>query len=263
VNIRSLLALFLSMGVLFTGLLLSTDDVTIFWDAVSLFIVFGGTIAATSISFRITKIMKLVKVFFQRILKDKGLAEYHEIIIELMKLGEAYRTNSRKFKPMIDNLEDPFLKDSMITFTDGVLEKEEFFNVLQNRAENSYQHHIQDANKFKIVSKFPPAFGMMGTTIGMIVLLSNLAGADAAKTIGPAMSICLITTLYGVALANLLVIPIAENLTTGAKEIYFKNTIIIEGVKLIHQKQNPVIIAEVLNSFLKPSDRVDWKKAIK
>jgi chemotaxis protein MotA len=97
----------------------------------------------------------------------------------------------------------------------------------------------------------------------MVVLLSNLSGADAAKTIGPAMGICLITTLYGVALANLLIIPIAENLLSSARELKIKNFIIVEGVRLIMEETNPVILAEELNSFLLPGDRIDWKSAVK
>ena len=96
----------------------------------------------------------------------------------------------------------------------------------------------------------------------MIVLLSNLGGADAAKTIGPAMAICLITTLYGVAVANLVIIPIAENLTANSKEIRLKNTIITEGIRLIMENKNTVLLAEELNSFLLPKDRINWKDVV-
>jgi chemotaxis protein MotA len=104
---------------------------------------------------------------------------------------------------------------------------------------------------------------MMGTTIGMIVLLANLGGADAMKMIGPAMGVCLITTLYGVVVANLVVIPIGENLIESAKDIHQKNQIILEGVKHIIAKSNPVVVAEELNSFLLPGDRLDWKEVVK
>jgi len=96
----------------------------------------------------------------------------------------------------------------------------------------------------------------------MIVLLANLGGEDAIKKIGPAMGICLITTLYGVILANLGFIPVAENLLHVAKKKHLKNIIVLEGVKLLLEKVNPVIGAEELNSFLPPKDRLNWKKII-
>jgi chemotaxis protein MotA len=73
------------------------------------------------------------------------------------------------------------------------------------------------------------------------------------------MSIALVATLYGIALANLIVIPIGENLTAAAKETKRKNVIIIEGIRLIAARTNPIVLAEELNSYLLPRERIDWK----
>ncbi len=260
----SIIALIISATVLFFGLLWSSPDgnLMMFFHPISLFIVLGGTFAATSLSFRINKMYLFFVIFLKRILKDET-TDYSKIIKELMKLSEANRSSNPDFEMMVERLDDFFLKDAMKTFMDQVLDKANLFKVLKSRSTNIYQHYLADANKFRAMAQFPPAFGMMGTTIGMIVLLSKLSGADAAKYIGPAMAICLITTMYGVAFANLLVIPIAENLTTAAKEQYFKNNIIVEGMRLIYEKTNPVELAEILNSYLRPADRIDWKKAVK
>ena len=85
---------------------------------------------------------------------------------------------------------------------------------------------------------------------------------DAIKMIGPAMGVCLITTLYGVVVANLAVIPVAENLFASTKETHLKNQIIVEGVRLILGKTNPIVVAEKLNSFLPPSKRLNWKEVV-
>ena len=145
---------------------------------------------------------------------------------------------------------------------DGIIPKNEILNILQERAENLDEKYMREARKIKTIAKFAPAFGMIGTTIGMIVLLANLGGADAMKIIGPAMGICLITTLYGATIANLFVTPIAENLLDSSTEIKLKNQIIIAGVGYYLEKSNPVLVAEKLNSYLSPSDRLDWKKVI-
>lgn len=80
--------------------------------------------------------------------------------------------------------------------------------------------------------------------------------------IGPAMGVCLITTMYGVAIANLIIIPIAENLNDNTREQYLKNRIIVEGVKLLLKKTNPIVVAIELNSFLQPKDRLDRKEIV-
>jgi chemotaxis protein MotA len=109
------------------------------------------------------------------------------------------------------------------------------------------------------MGKYPPAMGLMGAVLGMIALLGGLGKPGAEKTIGPAMSIALVATLYGIAFANLIVIPIGENLTETAKEHQRKNMIITEGIKLVAARTNPIVLAEELNSYLLPNERIDWK----
>jgi chemotaxis protein MotA len=101
--------------------------------------------------------------------------------------------------------------------------------------------------------------GLMGAVLGMIALLGSLGSPGAEKTVGPAMSVALVATFYGIALANVLIIPIGENLVERAGIIRTKNTIIVAGVRLILEKTNPILLAEKLNSFLLPKERLDWK----
>ena len=96
----------------------------------------------------------------------------------------------------------------------------------------------------------------------MIAVLQRIGSPDSQKLIGPAMSIGLIGTLYGIALANLVFLPIAENLTERTGEEMALRRLIIEGTVLIKQQANPVTIRESLNSFLLPSERVARKSSI-
>ena len=123
-----------------------------------------------------------------------------------------------------------------------------------------FDRYNADANRFKAMGKFPPAMGLMGAVLGMIALLGSLGKPGAEKGIGPAMSVALVATFYGIAISNLLIIPIGENLAEAAHETKIKNKIIVEGVKLIAKKTNPIVLAEELNSYLLPNERIDWKK---
>ena len=79
------------------------------------------------------------------------------------------------------------------------------------------------------------------------------------KMIGPAMGGCLMATFFGIVLANVFILPIGDSLSDNAKEINLKNKIIVEGLYLISTKTNPILVAEKLNSFLLPGDRLNWK----
>ncbi len=187
--------------------------------------------------------------------------DYAKVISEIMKISDAYR-KGEALDAHINKISDPFLKEGLNMINDGVLEEGHIIRLMRDRCENMLYNHMQEASKIKTMAKFPPAFGMIGTTTGMVVLLSNLGGEDAMKMIGPAMSVCIITTLYGTVISYISLIPIAENLTDDSKEIYLKNKIIVEGLKLLVKKTNPIVVAEELNSFLSPGDRLDWKQII-
>ncbi len=259
-NIMTIFGFILAIVIMVTGLFLSSDDLRMFVDFPSAFIVCGGSFAAVTISFQLNRMMVLVKIFFYRMIKGQKFIQ-STIIKEIMILADAYR-KGESLRSLADKTGDFFLKDGLILLDDGILSEEECFEIMVVRNENIMFNYMDEANKMKTVSKFPPAFGMIGTTIGMIVLLANLGGADAMKKIGPAMGVCLITTLYGAVLANLIFIPISENLTDSTKEVYLKNEICIAGLKLISQKANPIVVAERLNSFVKPGDRLNWKEVL-
>jgi chemotaxis protein MotA len=120
---------------------------------------------------------------------------------------------------------------------------------------------MQEANMFKSIGRFPPAFGLLATTLGMIALLQKIGQPDSQKLIGPAMSIGLIGTLYGISLANFFFLPIAENLTERTHEEVALRRMMIEGAIMLKQQVNPVSLREGLNSFLLPKDRVTRKAA--
>ena len=177
-----------------------------------------------------------------------------------MRITESYR-KGESLDQIVSSIKDPFIKECVGLYSEGILDDEHFLDVCETRAEKMMINYSEESRKIKAVGKFPPAFGMMGTTIGMIVLLANLGGENALKMIGPAMGVCLITTLYGVAIANLVVVPVAENLMDNSREVYLKNQIVVEGMRLFVEKANPIVVGIELNSYLTPTDRVDWKEA--
>jgi chemotaxis protein MotA len=115
---------------------------------------------------------------------------------------------------------------------------------------------MHEANMFRTIGRFPPAFGLLATTLGMIALLQQIGQPGSQKLIGPAMSIGLIGTLYGIALANFVFLPIAENLTERTEEEMALRRMIVEGALMLKSQVNPITMRETMNSFLLPKERV-------
>lgn len=259
-NIFAIISVLMAVGVLIGGFKLSSPDLGLFVDYPSMFIVFGGTFAATAISFKLNKIFSLTKVFIGRVFKGSSV-DNSKLVKEIILAVDQIK-KGKSLKEVADGAQDMFFKESLELIQDGLLGKEEVIDVLNLRNLKLTSNYKADVDKMRSIGKFPPAFGMIGTTTGMIVLLANLGGEDAMKMIGPAMGVCIITTLYGSALANIFIVPMAENLGDNTKEIYSKNEIVIEGARLILEKANPILAAERLNSFLNPASRVDWKELL-
>jgi chemotaxis protein MotA len=258
-NYSAIFSLAAALAITIWAALTSTDNWKTFLDLHGAVIVFGGTVAATAISFELKRTFLMAKVFWGRTVKSKAV-DFNKLILVLMKIADSHRNENSDLKNLVEASSDEFLKEGMGLLLDEVVEVEQLTSLLKKRNSTMFELYTADAVKFKAMGKYPPAMGLMGAVLGMIALLSGLGQPGAEKTIGPSMSIALVATLYGIALANLLIIPVGENLTAAAKEVQRKNNIIIEAIRLIAAKTNPIVLAEELNSFLLPKERIDWKK---
>ncbi len=202
----------------------------------------------------------LFKIFFNKMIRGKTV-KFHDVIREIIQLSHAFSTKKDLNKELV-KIKDPFLQESLQLFLDELVDDSHYIKMLHDRVLNMHKSLMIDVNRFKNIGKYPPAFGMIGTTMGMIVLLSGLGSKDAMQTMGPAMAVCLITTFYGVILSNIVITPVSENIDDSAQEINLKNKIIVEGMRLILKRTSPGIIAEELNSHLQQEDRLDWRKVL-
>ena len=260
-NFYSVFAFALAGLVFFGSVFTATDNVSAFLDWHAALIVFGGTLSVAAISFQLDRIYIMLKVFYHRVMKNRK-SENIGLIKDILTFSEAYRKNPQEAANLIEGFRDPFLKECLTALMEDYLDPATFRKVMEQRIQTIFTRYSDDAKKFKALGKFPPAMGLMGAVLGMIALLQTLGQPGAEDNVGPAMAIAMVATLYGIAFANLVVLPIAENLSEGAKEVLVKNTIILEGVLLIGQKKNKIIMTEELNSFLLPSERIDWKEAV-
>ena len=238
-------------GVVFVliTILLSGDLIT-FFNLPSIMIVVGGTIAATLINFPLGKVMEVMNVvkiaFFH---KEESPVEIIDTMVSLAE--RARREGILAIEKSISDLDDPFMKDGMQLAVDGS-EPEIIRTIMQNELENLENRHKTGQRIFHQMGTFAPAFGMIGTLIGLINMLKSL---DDPTQIGAGMAVALITTLYVALMANLIFLPLEGKLKQRSVDETVKREMIIEGILAIQSGDNPRIVRGKLLTFVAPKDR--------
>ena len=258
-NFLSAIGLISALTVLAIALLTSTKSYGVFLNAHAILVVFGGTSAASLMCFPLSNYIGIFKVFFKKFLGNSG-GQYHSVIIEIVELSRGHRDNPVFLAARVKGIKNLFLRDAVELLIQGGMTDQALQTILHKRAETHYKRYEEDAAIFKTIAKFPPAFGLMGTTLGMIALLQEMGGKDAFKLIGPSMAIGLVATFYGIALSNLILIPIGENLSKLNKEDETLREMVIDGVRLLRAKEHHIIVEEYLKSYLLPAERNALKK---
>lgn len=223
-----------------------------FIDWKSALITFGGAFSC------LLTMAPNIKVYVKRlssiklIMKPLSLDE-EETILKIIEMANVARKEGLlAVEEAANGIEDEFLKKGVLLIVDGS-DPELVRNILETDISNVEIRHKDNYTFWDNLAAMGPAWGMIGTLIGLINMLRNM-GANAGD-IGPSMAIALITTLYGSMLANWIATPVATKLKeNSANEILMKE-VIIEGILSIQAGENPRVIEEKLKSFLAPAAR--------
>jgi chemotaxis protein MotA len=151
------------------------------------------------------------------------------------------------------DIEDPFIVLGIQMAVDGT-DPELIEQVLTNDLENLADRHDVGKALLETIGKYAPAFGMIGTLVGLVIMLSNM---DDPAAIGPGMAVALLTTMYGAIIANAMSLPLADRLSRRSAEEVLYRTIIIKGVMSIQSGDNPRIVEQKLRTYLPPSERTE------
>ena len=222
-----------------------------FWDPTSVLITLGGSVCCMMVQ------AKSLPVFLSSF-KSMGLAmKVHNIdpaegIRNIINLSNVARKEGLlALEEAANNIEDDFLKKGIMLIVDGT-DPELVRNIMDTELGAIDERHNEKVMFWANWGSMGPAWGMIGTLIGLINMLKLL---DDPSSIGPNMAVALITTLYGSLIANWISIPVATKLRAkNRKEIMMKE-VVCEGILSIQAGENPRVIEEKLKSFLAPSDR--------
>lgn len=222
-----------------------------FIDAKSVMIVLGGAASASLVSFPIQHLFGVAKVvkncFFAR------AGRPGDLIADMVRYAEmARRDGILSLENVSGEIEDPFLLAGIQMAVDGT-DPELIENIMMSDLEAVEARHAEGKALFDNFGRYAPAFGMIGTLVGLVIMLQNM---NDPATIGPAMAVALITTFYGAVLANLFALPIADKLALRSRQELLLKMIAIRGVMAIQSGDNPRIVEQKLKTFLPPGQRV-------
>lgn len=219
-------------------------------DPVSVIIVIGGASAAILTSFPLAKVLKLPTVFKKTINPPAG--DPATLIDQLVGFAEiARRDGILALESMTDEMNDDLLVLGVKMAVDGT-DPELIEQVMEADVENMLVRHEAGKGLFDAGGRYAPAFGMIGTLVGLVAMLANMSDPSA---IGAGMAAALLTTLYGAILANVFFLPMADKLGQRSEEELLLKTIIIKGVMSIQAGDNPRVVEQKLKTFLPPTAR--------
>lgn len=247
-DIATIIGLVLAMAAII-GSILAGGSLGAFIDVPSILVVGGGVTAAIFIKWPIDQIKLLVPTYLKSILNST--TDPKKMIEEIQSLAETARRESVFALEKVP-VEDAFLKKAVTLAADN-RPPEVITAILQLEIDSLTERHKTGINIITNVGDDGPAFGMIGTLIGLVIMLQNLSGGP--EELGKAMAVAILTTFYGAVLANVFMLPVANKLKFYSENEALVMNIIVAGVLGIVAGENPRVIREKLDSFLPPAQR--------
>lgn len=249
-DLGSVIGIVLILGLLFSAMAMGVG-IGAYIDVPSVLIVIGGSIGALLVSFRLETMKQFVKIFMIAIKppqEDKG-----ELIKKLVEFAtSARRDGILSLEAAANQEENEFLKKGLSMAVDGN-EPDAIRELLEIEMEQTSARHKVHASVFDQWAGLAGAMGMIGTLIGLVAMLLNMADPSA---IGPSMAVALLTTMYGAMIGNIFGTPIANILNIRNDEEDLVKQMILEGIMSIQAGDNPRTLEGKLLSFLPPAERV-------
>ena len=249
-DIATIIGLLAAIGLIVGSILMGTAPFTAFIDIPSILVVVGGAFAAAMICFPLKSILQAplvaMKVAFHSTPDVAGLIE------QLVSLAEtARRDGLLALEGRLEEIDNDFIKLGIQMAVDGS-RPEVIEDIMRTELESIATRHRDGRAVMDQIGRFAPAYGMIGTLMGLIMMLSDMSDPSG---IGAGMAVALITTLYGAIVANVVFLPFAEKLAFISKQELMEREIIIRGIMAIQSGENPRVIEQKLQTFLPPKLR--------
>ncbi len=245
------------IGMLLLAFIIEGGNIATLWALSAVMIVLGGTMGATMVSFKLEDILSIPKLI------GECLSEKHIAVKELIEMFITFAEKARRegILSLESDIEDvgaidPMIYKGMKLIVDGT-DPEIVKHVLENDIylyETNKKHY---ATMFLTAGGFSPTMGIIGTVMGLVKVLGQLSSPE---SLGPAIALAFTATLWGIALANLLWIPIGNKIMLNIAHARLRKELVLEAVISIQQGENPSVMRDKMEEFLNEKDKQDWKK---
>jgi len=228
-----------------------------FYDFPSIVITMGGSFCALIICFPLKTLINIPNML--KLLLVSPEDNRRELIILLSSLARKARKDGLlALEDDISTMDNEFLSSGLQMVVDGV-EPDNIRELMELKMDTTERRHKSGQSVFLKWGELAPAFGMLGTLIGLIIMLAKL---DDPSTIGQGMAVALVTTFYGSFMANMIFLPIASNLSEQTDEEMFTCQMLIDGILEIQSGANPRLLEEKLMAYLSPSEQKSTKASL-
>lgn len=254
-DIATILGLVGSAVVIVVLILIDGGNFAQYFDKHAVIIIFGGALAATLTRHPISVVMHGIPTGFRCAMGLRRIS-HRDLVEEIARIAEIARRQGPNALEKLE-IEDPTLALGVRYIADGY-DAEFIRSAMETEKDNVYLQLDEAQKVYRSIGDAAPAFGMIGTILGMVNMFANMT--DPSK-LGPIMAMALLATLYGAVVANMLCIPIADKCHIKMVEEDLARSIIIDGVVQIRNQKSPQIVKEMLLSYLTSHDRLELAEA--
>lgn len=253
-DIGTIIGLVVAVAAVVLGVVLGGGSFGALIDVTSIFVVVCGTFGAVIIAFPIATLTKLHTIILKSMLGTAG--DPAATIRDIVRFAEiARREGILSLENHIHDMKDPFIVRGVKMAVDGT-DPELIKEILDTELQALMDRHAQGKAVMDATGKYAPAFGMIGTLLGLIFMLQNM---DDPSAIGPGMAVALITTLYGALIANVATGPIGDKLAAKSAEEVLIKSMVVAGVMAIQSGDNPRVVESKLLTYLPPAKRAAFE----
>ena len=240
----------LGTWVLILWAMASGGQMGIFIEPASMIMVIGGSTTVVFLCFPVRYIKQAMNVIKKGFFASDQPVQ--KLIEDLVSFAEiARRDGILSLESTTKDVDDAFIVSGIQMAVDGT-DPELIEQIMTTELDNLIERHETGKGIFDALGKYAPAFGMIGTLVGLIIMLANM---EDPSSIGAGMAVALLTTMYGAIIANAFALPLADRLARRSSEEVLIKTIVIKGVMAIQSGDNPRIVEQKLRTFLPPAAR--------
>lgn len=250
-NPTTIIGILGGIALVIVSIAVTAHDPLIFVNLPGLLIVLGGTVAATLVSFPPTYVFRVWRNFIAA-LRNEYVYDKDDVD-EIVSIAKTWKSGKIQLvDEQVSHIKSPFLRTGLTLIVDGA-PIDDINELLDWRMARLKARENGEANVFRAMGSFAPAFGMMGTLLGLVNMLYDMSGGS-FQTLGLNMAVALITTFYGLVFSNLLFKPIATKLEDRTEQRLRTLSMAREAINLISEQRTPSYIRETLYSFLSEYD---------